>query len=228
LINATLVIPVFNEEDNIGELITSIKVQEIVPEHVIFVDAGSTDNTAKCIRTLVGNDNRFSIIEAGPAMPSKARNIGAASVTNEWIAFTDAGVTQKKDWLENLVKKAKQNPEAEVIYGNVSPRTNNFFEECAAIAYMPPLKSGIIRAKSIATCLLRKYVWEKVGGFPDFRAAEDLIFIDNVEKAGFKTAYCYEAMIYWHLCPDLISTFKKFLLYSKHNVWAGRQSGWHY
>ena len=33
---------------------------------------------------------------------------------------------------------------------------------------------------------------------------------------------------YWHLQPDFVSTFRKFTLYSKHNVWAGRQWDWHY
>ncbi|HYY42044.1 MAG TPA: hypothetical protein VE775_04880, partial [Pyrinomonadaceae bacterium] len=34
--------------------------------------------------------------------------------------------------------------------------------------------------------------------------------------------------VWWCLQPSLASTFRKFVTYSRHNVWAGRQRGWHY
>jgi hypothetical protein len=60
------------------------------------------------------------------------------------------------------------------------------------------------------------------------RAAEDLKFIEDVEAAGFRVAFAPKAMVQWQLRPDVASTFQKFALYSKHNVWAGRQWDWHY
>ena len=75
---------------------------------------------------------------------------------------------------------------------------------------------------------MRKSVWEAVGGFPDSRAAEDLIFMRRVEEAGFKIGWAPLATAWWQLRPDLKSTFQKFVLYSKHNVWAGMQRYWHY
>jgi hypothetical protein len=71
-------------------------------------------------------------------------------------------------------------------------------------------------------------VWEKIGGFPDLRAAEDLIFMEAVDKENFKIGYAPEAMVNWDLRPDVLSTFKKFVLYSEHNVRANRQWDWHY
>src|SRR4030095_6826295 len=109
------------------------------------------------------------------------RNIGASLAVTEWIAFTDAGIKLDRQWLENLVSKAKQNPEAGIVYGNFSPQLNSFFDKCASIAYIPPLRPGQIRTKSIATCLVKKEAWEKAGGFPDWRATEDLVFMEKVE-----------------------------------------------
>ena len=37
-----------------------------------------------------------------------------------------------------------------------------------------------------------------------------------------------EASVGWEIAPSLLQTFHRFLLYSRHNVWAGRQRFWHY
>jgi glycosyltransferase involved in cell wall biosynthesis len=224
----SLVIPVFNESETIALLISSIKNQSFQPAEVILVDGGSTDNTVAYTKQLTADSPAFRIIEAGRAMPGKGRNIGVMNANNDWIVFTDAGITLDKHWIENLVKRKERNPEAAVIYGNFSPQLNSFFDKCATISYVPPLIAGKIRTKSIASCLLKKEVWQVVGGFPDWRAAEDLVFMENIEKAGFKIAEAPDAWIYWQLRPTLSATFTKFELYSMYNVWAGKQSQWHY
>ena len=227
-LKVSLVIPVFNESQNIEFLLKTIKEQTFQPEEIILVDGGSKDNTVQLIKEFMINEPRLQIIEEERAMPGKGRNIGTELANNEWIAYTDAGIKLDKHWLENLVKKIAQNPALAIVYGNFSPLVENFFEKCAAISYVPSQKSGHIRTKSIASCLLKKEVWKKAGGFPDWRATEDLVFMEKAETLGFPIDFAPEAMVYWHLRPDLRSTYKKFELYSKYNVWAGRQAFWHY
>jgi glycosyltransferase involved in cell wall biosynthesis len=224
----SLVIPVFNESQTITGLINTVQNQSLQPDEIILVDGGSTDNTLELANKLAGNDHRFCILEAGRAMPGKGRNIGAAQAKSEWIAFTDAGIKLDKRWLESLVKKSQENLSVAIVYGNFSPQVNSFFEKCAAISYVQPLRPGVIRTKSIASCLLKKEVWEKTGGFPDWRATEDLVFMEKAEQLGYHIAYAPGAMVYWQLRPDLPSTYQKFVLYSQYNVWAGRQAFWHY
>lgn len=224
----SLVIPVFNEGASITELIDSIRAQHFQPAEVIFVDGGSTDDTVTLTKQLIAADLRFQIVEAGRAMPGKGRNIGAAHAKNEWIAFTDAGIKLDNYWLEELGKTANANPEAAIIYGNYSPFINTFFEKCATIAYVSPEIQGQIRGEFIASSMFRKEVWEKAGGFPDWRAAEDLIFMEKAGQLGYKVAFAPDAMVYWKLRENISSTYKRFDLYSKYNVWAGRQAYWHY
>ena len=85
-----------------------------------------------------------------------------------------------------------------------------------------------MRGPSIASCLLRRKVWSMVGGFPDLRAAEVLIFMERAEQHGFKIAWAPRAVVWWQLRPSLLTTFRRFVLYSRHNVMAGRQQYWHY
>src|SRR5258706_630972 len=228
MINLALIIPLKNEEDSIETLIKSIKNQSFQPAEIIMVDGGSNDNTIPLIKELIANDPRSRIIEAGQAMPGQGRNIGAAATNFEWIAFTDAGIRLDPQWLEKLVDKVKENRGADIIYGNYSPQLNSFFDKCAMITYVATWKKGNIRSTFIASSLIRKKVWEQVGGFPDWRATEDIFFMEKAEKAGFKSVIAPDAMVFWQLRTTIRSTYKRFDLYSKFNVWAGRQFEWQY
>lgn len=224
----SLVIPLKNEESSVEALIESIRAQSYQPDEIILVDGGSVDNTVSILNRLTSKDSRFHIVEVEEATPGRGRNIGIEKATGQWIALTDAGIELENEWLGNLVKVAESSPDADLIYGDYSPCVDSFFEECAAIAYVAPKKAKNIRGRFIASSLLKKRVWEKVEGFPDLRAAEDLMFMEAAEDAGFKAAFAPDAMIHWHLRPDLQSTFRKFALYSKHNIWAKRAWDWHY
>lgn len=224
----SLVVPLKNEEDSFMSLYSSILQQIRQPDEVVFVDGGSTDKTTAIIEQTIAGQTKFRIIKTPQASPGKGRNIGVENASFEWIAFTDAGIRLENDWLEKLVAKASANPDVDIVYGNYAPEINSYFEKIATLSYVPAQTAGTIRGKSIASYLMKKKVWTTVGGFPDFRAAEDLVFMEEAEKCGFKTEYEPDAHIYWQLRPDLSSTFHKFVLYSKHNVWAGRQWDWHY
>lgn len=224
----SLVIPVYNESQTIGLLLETIIKQQYQPFEIILVDGGSTDNTVALIKEICKDKPQYRVIEAGRAMPGKGRNIGAANAATEWIAFTDAGIKLDYSWLEELIRPVKENREVSIVYGDFSPQINSFFDKCAAIAYVPGRVLGKIRGKSIVSCLMKKEVWERAGGFPDLRATEDLIFMENAEKLNYQVAFAPGAMAYWELRPNLSSTYRKFDLYSKYNVWAGRQAQWHY
>jgi glycosyltransferase involved in cell wall biosynthesis len=227
----SLVIPVRDESHTIQDLLRSVNAQTYRPTEIIFVDGGSADDTVSRLRKASAFDARIRIVEAGEATPGRGRNLGIAAAENEWIALTDAGIRLEPTWLERLVDVLERDPELAVVYGNFEPITGSFFERCAALAYPPPktLRDGrLMRGPFIASSLIHRKVWESVGKFPDLRAAEDLIFMDRIAEAGFKTGWAADATVWWQLRPGLISTFRKFALYSKHNVWAGMQRHWHY
>jgi glycosyltransferase involved in cell wall biosynthesis len=227
----SLVIPVRNESATIGDLIDSVSAQTYSPDEIIFVDGGSVDDTMAKLYPQSQMDERIRVIEAGEATPGRGRNIGIASARNDWIALTDAGIRLEPDWLENLVKVVEKNPEVKFVYGNYEPAVSSFFEGCAALAYLPPKRqtpAGEMRWPFIASSLMHRDVWRSVGGFPDLRAAEDLIFMKQVQDRGFTIGWAPKATVWWKLRPTFSSTFDKFVLYSKHNVLAGWQRYWHY
>lgn len=231
IIEVSLVIPVRNEADSIAPLLDSILRQTYAPNQVILVDGGSTDGTVGIIQSLTANNSLFSVIEAGRASPGKGRNIGISAARYDWIALADAGMVLEPTWMQYLVQALENEPDLQVIYGNYEPNRNTFFERCAALAYVSAKQErpgGRMRGPSIASSLIRREVWRETGGFPDLRAAEDLIFMERIEQAGFKIGWAPRATVHWQLQPTLLKTFRKFALYSKHNVLAGRERYWHY
>jgi glycosyltransferase involved in cell wall biosynthesis len=229
-----LIVPVKNEAHCIEKLLSSIARQTRRPDEVIVVDGGSSDRTAEIAERWARQHelgSRLRVLRLAEATPGKGRNIGIAVASYDWLALTDAGISLEPVWLERLVEVAERNPELQVVYGNYEPVTDTFYEECAALAYVEPKHGrteGRMRSPSIASTLLFRDVWHKVGGFPDLRAAEDRIFMRKVDERGVKVGWAPEATVWWQLPSGLRATYLKMALYSMHNVRAGEQKNWHY
>ncbi|HZB46583.1 MAG TPA: glycosyltransferase [Pyrinomonadaceae bacterium] len=228
----SVVVPVRDEEASVASLVEALKGQTYRPAEVVIVNGGSVDRTAEVVRALTAGDERFRLLEAAAGTPGRNRNLGAEAAAHEWLAFTDAGTRPVAEWLEELVRAAEADAGAQVVYGNYEPVVGSYFERCAALAYPPPkvLRPGgkMTRGPSTASMMMRREVWQTLGGFPDLRAAEDLIFMSRVSAAGFEVAWAPGATVWWQMQPGLARTFRRFVLYSKHNVRAGRQWDWHY
>lgn len=229
--NVTLVVPVLNEAASLPRLLASIHSQLFRPSEIIFVDAGSTDDTQTIIKTAAQNDARIRLLVEPGATPGRGRNVGIAAAKHDWIALTDAGIELAPEWLAALVAAVRGRPYAGVAYGNFNPRMDSLFAEYLSLAYVPPLRTidGVrSRGRCIASCLLRRDVWETVGGFPDLRAGEDRIFMERLEEARVGAVWAPGASMTWDLPETLGRVFRRFESYSMHNVIAGRQRDWHY
>jgi glycosyltransferase involved in cell wall biosynthesis len=226
----TVVVPVRDEEDSIRELLDSLLAQTRVPDEIVITDGGSVDATPEIIEEYIRRGAPVRLIRAGAALPGRGRNLGAAQANFEWLGFTDAGIRVASNWLEALIAKAQQHHSIDVVYGFVQPVTNTFFTECAAIAYVSPPKQSegmLIRPRFIASALLRRDAWRAVNGFPEnLRSAEDLEFMDRLENAGYRSVFEPRALVHWKLKPTLAGTFKRFLVYSRNNIRAGRFYDW--
>ena len=226
----SVVVPVRDEERSIRELLDSLLAQTRPPDEIVITDGGSTDATQQIIEDYINRGAPVRLIRAGAALPGRGRNLGAAQASFEWLAFTDAGIRLANNWLEALVMKAETSNAIDVVYGSWEPVTDSFFKQCAAIAYVPPpaLREGeFVRPRFIASTLLRRAAWQAVNGFPeDLRSAEDLLFMDRLEHAGYQCAYEPRAQVYWDLRPTFWSTFKRFVIYSRNNIRAGLFRQW--
>jgi glycosyltransferase involved in cell wall biosynthesis len=221
----SLVIPVQDEELSILALLRSIAEQRRPPDEVVLVDAGSRDGTVERALSIISLCP-LKIVRSERVHPGVARNHGvSASEECEWIAFTDGGIVLHPDWLWELLEAADEGTDA--VLGNVDPICKTFFHECAAVAYVPARDHHGIRGPCVASCLVRRSTFTRVGGFPPYRAAEDLIFFEQLRAAAARVAYAPRAVANWQIAGTVRGTFGRFAGYSYHNLIAGRGRHWH-
>lgn len=226
----SVVIPVRNEEESLPILLDGLMGQSRRPEEIVITDGGSTDRTPQIVEEYIERGAPIHLVRAGMAMPGRGRNLAAQQATSEWLAFTDGGMRVAGNWLEGMAERAERDG-VDVVYGGMDPVVDTFFKECAAIAYVKPPKetSGTqVRPQFIASALMRRSVWQAVGGFPEhLRSAEDLLFMNKVSNAKFRTVFAPDAKVFWNLQPTFWRTFKRFFIYSRHNIRAGLARQWH-
>lgn len=230
-LQVSLVIPARDEARSLPTLLASVRAQTRPPDEVVVVDGGSRDGSVELVEAWQRDWDRLRLVRTSGATPGEGRNLGIQAAAHQVIALTDAGIRLDPRWLEKLCEPMERDPGVEVVYGHYEPVADSFFTQCAALAYVPApveVAGARIRGPSVVSALLRRRVWEAVGGFPPLRAAEDLIFMEAIERAGFRIAAAPQAVAYWQMAPDWRSTFGRFSLYSYHNLAAGRARAWHY
>lgn len=226
----SVIVPVRDEQESIRGLLDGLLQQTRLPDEIIIADGGSVDTTTHIIEEYIHKGAPVRLIRAGVALPGRGRNLAAAEAQFAWLGFIDAGIRPAPDWLEALVRCAEQDQTIDLVYGSWEPITDTFFKECAAIAYVPPpatRQGRLVRPRSIASALLRRSAWAAVKGFPEhLRSGEDLLFMDRIEAAGFRFVHEPLAHVHWDLKPTLLSTFQRFVVYSRNNIRAGLWRQW--
>jgi len=213
----SVVVPVRDEEKSIRALLDGLLSQTLPPNEIVITDGGSVDQTRAIIKEFIDRGAPVRLLTDNDSLPGRSRNI-------------DAGIRPTTDWLQALADKVINQPDAEVVYGSYEPITDSFFEECAAIAYIPPpatTDEGPVRPYSIVSSLMPRRAWEQAGGFPEhLRSAEDLLFMNKVEAAGFRIVRAPHALVHWSIQPGLWKTFRRFVVYARNNIRAGLWKNW--
>ncbi len=118
----TVVTPVFNGADHLGETILSVQAQTLPELEHIVVDDGSTDDSADIVRAAARDDPRIRLVQQPNAGLSAARNAGArhADRGNEFILFLDDDDLLRPAALELLVTALRAAPDATAAHGEVA------------------------------------------------------------------------------------------------------------
>jgi glycosyltransferase involved in cell wall biosynthesis len=229
-VKISVVVPARNEAKSIAALLEGLLAQTLSPDEIVVTDGGSVDQTRTIIRDFIERGAPVKLLTDADSLPGRARNIAVANARNDWIAFIDAGITPEHNWLQSLAEQVVDSSDAEVVYGSYEPTIDGLFTECAAIAYVPPpavTPQGPVRPYSIASALMKREAWRRAGGFPEhLRSAEDLIFMQRIEAAGFRIVRAPAAVVHWVIQPGLWKTFKRFVVYSRNNIRAGLWRRW--
>lgn len=187
----TVVIPVRNCIQFVGEAIDSVLNQSHRDLELLLVDDGSSDGD---YRQFEIRDARLRVIRLEGVGVSRARNMGMRRARGALIAFLDADDVWFPGKLEAQVRYFERHPEVGVVFGGFTRWTANekgeflpaasLSTDCGGVTTCEAARSGWLYSRLIAgllvgmnTAVIRREIYEAIGGFNEaMRQGEDYDF----------------------------------------------------
>lgn len=123
MVKFSVVVPIYNVEKYIGELIESLLRQTLKDIEIILVDDGSPDNSGVICDKYAAQDNRIIVIHKKNGGVSAARNDGLEIAKGEYIMFCDSDDWLPLDALQKLYEEGKRT-DADIVVGEVFQSEN--------------------------------------------------------------------------------------------------------
>ncbi|EKO3774731.1 glycosyltransferase [Vibrio metschnikovii] len=214
----SLIFTVFNEGNNIEYFLDSLVNQSHLPDEIVVIDGGSTDNTVEVMNNVLEAkfNGDFSIIVdetcskkycIGPIARGRNRAIDLSKYEN--IVVTDAGCILDKDWFVNIVRGFESG--ADVVSGNYKANAKNRFQCYIADIFCKDISELEIKDNksfepSSRSFGFKKNIWRSVGGYPENSyTAEDTKFVRNIFEITDNIYVAKDAIVYW----DVPNSFKE-------------------
>lgn len=208
---ATIVIPALDEEAVIAHSVRSALAQDYAGDvHVVVVDDGSSDHTARTAAALGA-----TVVRQANAGPAAARNAGVLCSDDDIVVFTDADCVLAPDFVDRIVAPLVAG-EADVTMGayqTTSPTMISrlcqleFEERYRRLRHARPLDFAATYAMA-----MHRSVLVDADGFDQvsFRAAdhEDVDLAWRLAARGARFAFVEDAIVYHDHATSLADYFR--------------------
>jgi cellulose synthase/poly-beta-1,6-N-acetylglucosamine synthase-like glycosyltransferase len=195
----TVLIPAHNEQGGLPDTIMSIYAQTVLPQRIIVVDDGSTDETAAVARYL-----GVEVVQppANLGSKAKAQNFGLQFVDTDLVLPLDADTTLDPDYIE-LLKPKFDDPDLAIAAGCVQSKTaRTMWEKGRTVEYLygfhwsRPIQNGVNAPVVCSGCcsVFRTEELKDFGGFPERTIVEDMDYTWSKQIEGRKAVYVHEAV----------------------------------
>ena len=183
----SIVIPTFNEQNNISRIIDQLlKIDINYVMEIIVVDDNSIDGTADLVRELARRDSRVRlIIRMGRSGLSSAIKEGCLCASGEVIAVMDADGQHDPSYIEKALNELEIN-KVDILVGS------RFLEG----SKIKGLSKRRERSSSFANYLARlslygfyNHITDFMSGFILFKRNSCIEFIEKIDVNGFKFFY---------------------------------------
>jgi glycosyltransferase involved in cell wall biosynthesis len=200
----------YNGARFIREALRSIIDQELVPDEVIVVDDGSTDDGAAIVAE-VATLYPIRLLRKENGGQSSARNMGVDHAHGDLIAFLDQDDAWYPDHLTELVKPFLETRSIQLGWVYSSLDEINEAGEMVAHDILKPFKSAHPK-RDLACCLredmfilpsaslISREAFRRVGGFDErLSGYEDDDFFLRMFLAGFDNVYLPTSLSKWRI-----------------------------
>jgi len=205
------VIPLYNGKDFIEEALRSVLSQTVIPEEIIVVDDGSTDEGADIVRAIAQDNDRVRLLMKANGGQSSARNLAIRSTRCTHIALLDQDDVWYDDHIEILESAALafDRSNLALIYGDLDQIDRSgrmFVSSCLRSNPSPQPKLSLTECLSHdmfilpgASLVLREAILdvgmfdERLSGYED-----DDLFL-RIYLKGYRTVFVPEAVTKWRI-----------------------------
>ncbi len=213
----TFITTVYNEEKNIEVFLQSLFSQSLLPDEIIIVDGGSTDNTLYKISNFQFPISKKRIkIVSKKGNRSVGRNEAIRNATGDIIVCSDAGNILDQKWIENITKPFTKK-HVGVVAGYYKGKAKTIFEKCL-IPYALVMEDKVNEKTflpSTRSMAFKKSIWKKVGGFnEEYFHNEDYVFAKRLKKIGTQIVFVKDAVVYWLPRKNIKQAFIMFFRFS--------------
>ncbi|MEK7571941.1 MAG: glycosyltransferase [Patescibacteria group bacterium] len=215
---------VFNEEHTIDNFLNSLLAQTKLPDEIIIVDGGSTDDTFSIISNFQFpiSSKKVKIIQK-KGNRSVGRNLAIQKATGSIIACSDAGNILDKNWLKKITQPFGDK-KIDVVAGYYAAKPKNVFQKCLLpyVFVMPDQVNPEHFLPATRSVAFTKAIWKKIGGFDErLSHNEDYAFAKRLEAAHAKMVFVKDAIVYWIPRDNFKQAFIMFFRFALGDVEAG-------
>lgn len=212
----SIIIPVFNRPEEIGELLASISTQSFRDFEVLVIDDGSSQ-TSKDVCASFSRKLPIRYFFQPNTGQGFARNFGMSQAKGDFFVILDSDVLLPESYLEVLFH-AIQTRDLDA-FGGPDAADKDFSDLQKAMDYAMTSfwTTGGIRGKlkNPASYQARGFnmgvsraVFETIGGFVDPNRGEDIEWSIRIKKAGFKLELVEEAFVF-HKRKSTLGSFAR-------------------
>jgi glycosyltransferase involved in cell wall biosynthesis len=173
---------------------------------IIVVDDGSDDGTQELVLEMSMRHSLIRVVSTEKNEgASRARNLGLAVATGDYVLFTDDDCIAKNNWVEIMCCTLDREP---IVAGAVESPKSGYIKVCHNIAhfnpFMPGRKSDSVDFLAGANMGFQRIVIEELGGFDDeMILAGDMQLCLRARSRGYQPYLNQEAGVVHD--PDYIS-----------------------
>lgn len=214
----SIILPTYNPNDPIIDVIQSLANQTHQPLEIIIIDSSPNQIIENIIKSL---NSKISIIYhwIPKAYPGHARNIGISQSKGDMIAFIDSKTIAYADWIEKYINYILDKDISFVI-GKTKYFSNTYFQKLLQSATF----GNLVHSTLPGSIFKSKYLKSFIGFVKNMRAGEDQVFFSqlSIKKINLYKEYD-NYLIYQDLPKDLFTCLKKYLVYSFHTALSNIQ-----
>src|SRR3954452_4631253 len=138
-VDASVLVPVLNEEQHIRETVDAMRAQEFDGTiEFLFMDGGSSDDTRAVLEQLAASDPRIRVFDNPGRTTPHALNVGLAAARGEYIVRMDAHAFYPADYVAAGVERLRRG-DVDWVAGPAIPRGEGRWSRRVALA----LNSGL-------------------------------------------------------------------------------------